>query len=62
MARHRDLAAATGVRVYSATARPWQRAGCENTNALRHTAQGTACRLHAQNSNAMPTSDTAAQR
>ena len=35
MARHRELTAATGVRVYFCDPHsPWQRAGCENTNGL----------------------------
>jgi transposase, IS30 family len=35
MARHRELAAATGVRVYFCDPHsPWQRAGCENINGL----------------------------
>lgn len=35
MARHRELAAATGVRVYFCDPHsPWQRAGCENLNGL----------------------------
>lgn len=35
MVRHRELASATGVRVYFCDPySPWQRAGCENTNGL----------------------------